>query len=400
MSLIGFFCGRTVFAAQGKDAAKIFNLCREEGITYVKTAWDGEAFLLGVEGRSASRFALLCEREGIAVEVRQRRGLPALVLRYRNRLGLLIGFFLLVLLLTLSRGVIWRIRIEGNERLSEAHILELLAENGVELGSSLRNFEPDLVEGSLLLAEKDISWISLYTVGTTLNVQVRETERGEAAETGAANLVALCDGVIERVEARDGSVVVKKGDVVRRGELLVSGVYDTPLGGTLRTAHASGEIYARTTHEFSVKIPLLYEQKVYTGREWCEKRIIFFAKKIKVFTNSRNAPPTCDIIYYEDKLSFFGGEELPFGINTVLYREYATQKVSLSPQRATEQALLEIEKELAALSGRCELLEKKFVFELTDEAYFLKCYVTCVENIAVTQPIRVTGNGDLWHKES
>ena len=389
MSLFGFFCGKTVFAASGKEAARIFNLCMEEKISYVKTVWDGASFLVSFEGRAASRFSRLCEREGITVEVRRRQGLPELLRHYRNRPGLLIGFFLLALLLLLSRGIIWNIRIEGADRLSEARILELLSENGVEVGSSLRKLNPDRVEGNILLVEKDISWISLYAVGTTLNVEIRETERGDVGEDGAANLVALCDGVIERIEVCDGNVMVKKGDVVRRGELLVSGVYDTPAGGLLRTACAAGEVYARTSYEFSVEIPLLYEKKVYTGREWCEKRINFFAKDIKVFANTGNAPPTCDIIYYEDKLSFFGGEELPLGLETVLYREYTAETVNLSAQSAAAYAFDELERELAELSARAELLEKKISFELTEEAYLLKCYITCVENIAVAQPIKI-----------
>ena len=249
MSLFGFFCGSTEFAAKGADAAKIFNLCMEEKISYVKTVWDGEAFLLRIEGRAAARFVSLCKREGIGIEVRRKRGLPEIWARYRTRSGLWIGFFLVTLLLVMSQGIIWSIRVEGNEYLSEARILALLSENGIEVGSPLRELNPDVAEGNILLAEKDISWISIYAVGTTLNVQIRETERGEASEDGAANLVALCDGVIERVEVCDGNVMVKKGDVVRQGELLVSGVYDTPAGGTVRTAYAAGEIYARTTHE-------------------------------------------------------------------------------------------------------------------------------------------------------
>ena len=389
MSLFGFFCGKTVFAASGKEAARIFNLCMEEKIFCAKTEWDGAFFLVSFEGRAASRFAQLCEREGIAVEVRQRRGMPELVRRYRSRPGLWIGFFLLALLLLLSRGIIWNIRIEGNDRISEARILELLSENGVAVGSSLRRLNPDQVEGNILLGEKDISWISVYAVGTTLNVEIRETERGDLAEGGAANLVALRDGVIERIEVCDGNVVVKKGDVVRRGELLVSGVYNTPSGGSLRAVRAEGEVYARTTYEFSVEIPLLYEKKVYTGREWCEKRIKFFAKDIKVFANTGNAPPTCDIIYYEDKVSFFGGDELPLGLETILYREYTMESVNLSPQSAAAYAFDALERELAERSVRAELLEKKISFELTEEAYLLKCYITCVENIAVAQPIKV-----------
>ena len=46
MTLFGFLAGETVFAVQGRDAAKVFNLCQKEGIPYTRTAWDGESFVL------------------------------------------------------------------------------------------------------------------------------------------------------------------------------------------------------------------------------------------------------------------------------------------------------------------------------------------------------------------
>lgn len=389
MTLFGFFAGETVFEASGKDAARIFNLCMKEKIAYGRTTWNGECFRLTAVGRSASRLLLLCEKEGIALRVCGRGGIPWLWSRYRSRLGLLIGFLTVAFLFFLSRGVIWSIRIEGNERLSDTRILALLAENGVEVGAPLREVNVDFVEGNILLAEKDISWIALNVKGTTVGVEIRESERGTAKEGGAANLVALCDGQIERIEVYDGNVTVKTGDIVRRGELLASGVYDTPMGSSLRYTRAYGEVFARTVHEYSVEIPFLHEKKVYTGREWSEKTLKFFAKSIKVFTNTGKAPPSCDIIYYNNDMSFFGGESLPVGIHTVRYREYAMEQVTLSAQAAAEHAFERLEQELSVLSERAELLEKVFSFELTEEAYLLHCRVTCMENIAVTQEIEI-----------
>ena len=389
MTLFGFLAGETVFEASGKDAARIFNLCMKERIPYGRTAWDGECFLLTAVGRAASRLLALCEREGIALRVRKQSGLRWLWARYRGRLGLLIGLFAVALLFALSRGVVWNIRSEGNERLSDARIFTLLAENGVEVGAPLGKIKPDFVEGNILLAEKDISWISVHVKGTTVGVELRETERGVREEGRATNLVALCDGQIERIEVYDGNVTVKKGDIVRRGELLASGVYDTAEGNEIRTVRAYGEVFARTVHEYSVEIPLLYQKKVYTGREWREKTLKFFAKSIKVFTNSRNAPPTCDILYYNNDMSFFGGEPLPVGIHTALYREYSLERVTLSHETAAEYAFAQLERELAELSERGELINKAISFELTEEAYLLHCRVTCIENIAVAQEIEI-----------
>jgi similar to stage IV sporulation protein len=177
--------------------------------------------------------------------------------------------------------------------------------------------------------------------------------------------------------------------VVRKGELLVSGVYDKPMDGGIRTTRAGGAVFARTTHEFTVEIPLEYEEKVYTGREWSEKTLKIFANTVKVFVNTGNVPPSCDIICYEDKLRFFNGKALPIGMCTKLYREYTYQTVTLDADAAMAYAFDSMEKKLMSLPWEAELLEKTFCYELTDEAYILNCRVICVQNIAVTQEIEI-----------
>ena len=53
------------------------------------------------------------------------------------------------------------------------------------------------------------------------------------------NLVAAETGFITRIEVRNGNAVVKVGDSVRAGDLLVSGIMDNKVGES-RTAHARG----------------------------------------------------------------------------------------------------------------------------------------------------------------
>lgn len=391
MTLFGFLAGETVFAVQGKDAAKIFNLCQKECIPYTNTAWDGESFLMCCAGRAVPRLLAVCRAQKIPLEVRKRSGIPEMFRRYKNRMGIFVGLFLSVAVFIMSRGVVWNISVEGNERLTEARILTLLAENGVEVGAPLKGLDTHVAENNILLAERDIAWITLNRKGTSIYVEVRETERPSPIKTGAANLVAGFDGKIERIEVYDGNVVVKPMDVVRKGELLVSGVYDVPMNGGIRTTRAVGEVFAKTTHEYCVEIPLKYEEKVYTGREWSEKILKIFAKDIKVFVNTGNVPSSCDIICYEDKLRFFGGRALPVGMHTKLYREYTYQTVTLDADTAMAYAFDSMEKKLMTLPRDAELLEKTFCFELTDEAYILNCRVTCVQNIAVTQEIEIEG---------
>jgi similar to stage IV sporulation protein len=144
------------------------------------------------------------------------------------------------------------------------------------------------LENRLLRASPDISWVSVNLRGTVANVQVRERQVGQSALSPEdVNLVAACDGIISSVRLLTGEVVVKPGQEVRRGELLISGVRDSKAHG-YSVVGARGEVMAQTEHTEIVRIPLQEEQKVYTGEEKCEKSIIFFKKSIKFSKNLKH----------------------------------------------------------------------------------------------------------------
>ena len=391
MDIIGFFEGRVTLCGDSRQSAAILNLLMRENIPYEKflTCREGEQVQFTLSERNAKRLLCLCEEIGICLSVCDRSGLPQLFLRYGRRGGIWVGALVATVLVYASSQVVWDIRITGNETLDAREIRSMLSESGLEIGTYLRDFDNDLVETKLLLNHREISWISINIKGTTANVEIQETVRGESGETNAANLVAARDGQIERVEAYDGSVCVKVGDVVRKGEVLVSGLYDGV--GSLRTTRARGEIYARTVREFFVEIPLEGIEKVYTGREWSEKYINFFSNRIKVFTNTGNAGATCDIIYYNSKLGIPGGVSLPIGTETVCYREYREEPALLDGQTAMEKAFSELERQLEAFvtEAGAELLSKTVEYELDETAYRIRCTVVCIENIAETREIDI-----------
>ena len=391
MDIIGFFEGRVTLRSERSQSAAILNLLMRENIPYDKflICGEGETVQFTLSERHAKRLLCLCEEVGICLFVCKRCGLPQLLSRYGRRVGIWTGALAAAVLVYASSQVVWDIRITGNETLDAREIRSMLSESGLEIGTYLRGFDNDLVETKLLLSHREISWISINIKGTTANVEIQETVRGDSGETNAANLVAARDGQIERVEAYDGSVCVKVGDVVREGEVLVSGLYDGV--GSLRTTRARGKIYARTVREFFVEIPLESTEKVYTGREWSEKYINFFSNRIKVFANTGNAGATCDIIYYNSKLKIPGGVSLPIGTEMVCYREYREETALLDGQEAMEKAFSELESQLEAFVTEtgAELLSKTVEYELDESAYRIRCTVVCIENIAETQEIDI-----------
>ena len=96
-------------------------------------------------------------------------------------------------------------------------------------------------------------------------------------------------------------------------------------------------------------------------------------------------PPTCDIIYKNGELGLSHFPKIPIGYKKTEYSEYCDEAVKLSEEEAMERAFALLDSELRKMSDNIELLSKDVDFEITDEAYILKCRLVCIENIAIVR---------------
>ncbi len=388
---MGVIMGEVLLGAEGRYGGAVLEIIRRECLS-ARRVWlteDGKMLRVRLSPAAAERLMAKCLEMNIPIELLGKRGLGYIFQKNRHRWGLWIGLVAAVALVIWSSGLVWEIDIVGNRAYTEEQICRLLAEQGLSLGTPLSRLDVDKTVQQVLLADSNIGWLAINLRGTTAHVEVVEAVRGSPDSDSPADLVATREGVIESIESYDGSVVVKVGDTVRAGELLVSGVYDTP--GGLRTTRAEGHIFARTVEEFLVEIPLVSEKKVYTGRTWCQKTIKIFSKAIKVFTNTGKMDGTCDIIEYNDELCLPGGAVLPLGMETVEYREYAVEQVTLTEEQAMEKAYRELSHRLEAFVTETDarLLEKNLCFELDEGGYRLLCRITCIMDIVRVRELTI-----------
>lgn len=386
MSLFELFGGKCVVSTPHKNAAKLLNICMRLETVYTNPKFFDGVFSIECGKSAFDRIAKACENRGIEIERSYYGGLPMLAAKYKNRLGLLVGTILAAVMVLLSLNVVWRVEVSGNESVSYTEVETLLAENGFGVGSFISSADLTLIENRIMKNDPRIAWISVNMNGTVANIEIRETKKGERRPQAAADLVAVRDGKIERIESFDGNCIVKVGDVVRAGDVLVSGIYSNE-NGDYRTTRAEGEIFARTLRQFSIEVPFEITEKVYTGRKYSEIYINFFKNYIKVFANTGKMPPTCDIIYKNGELGLPHFSDIPVGYLKTEYLEYGERIVKLSEDEAMERAFTLLDGELSAFSEKAELLRKNIEFEISDSAYILRCSVVCIENIAEVREI-------------
>ena len=387
MGIFDFFVGKHLVSTPKKNSAKLVNVCMKSEIEYKNPHFSDDVFIIECNVREVKKLEAACEKRAIELFEISRRGLPQIILKHKKRVGILVGALFTFVMVFFSLNVVWRIDFFGNVNTSTARLESVLSENGFSVGGYIPNLDLTYIENSVMQSCPDIAWVSVNLNGVVANVEIKEKNSRGLPKKDPADLVSVRDGKIERIEVYNGNCLVKVGDVVRAGEVLVSGVYQKD-GEEIRRTRADGEVLARTVREIFVEIPFKNTAKVYTGRIFSEIYVNFFKNSIKVFANTGNLHTTCDIIYENGKVGLSGFPKLPVGYDKTTYVEYQYENVVLDENEAMNMAFETLNREIGNLSPKIELLEKNIEFEITETAYILKCCIVCIENIAALKELR------------
>lgn len=397
--LLGFWCGYRVITVPRNLRGVVYDLLFRLGIEFFgeRNNKKGELSICVLQKYVPLLECELTEAEVCGVCISDRRGFPVFLRFLRHRPGFVLGTLLLLVWWYVSGRIIWDIRIDGNTVTPDSEIIALLTDLGCGYGDWIPGIDYDDVHAKFLARSETVGWLSVFMHGTVAEVQVRELVKpqpSDRAEGVYANVVAAEEGEIEIVRVFEGQSAVKKGDVVKAGDVVISGVVEKkdmnlPDGG-VRYEYASGEVIAKTARSIEVEISLSREEKVYTGAETVRKRINFFGNVVNLFQNSGIVYKKYDKIDRIKRISVFGLCFLPFWIEETVYREYAYETHEVSADRAAADAFAELRRLTDEAVGNGELLQRTVSASLADGKYRIRCLLYIERDIGTTKEFTVT----------
>ena len=282
------------------------------------------SFTVRERDREKTRSAL----SGIEYTESECLGLLGAYRRIKNKPLVFTAVFVALLITLLSSSVVWDVRIDGNERLADTEIERELERCGLEVGRPWWSLERSRIENELLSSCGDIAWININRRGSVAYVTVVEKENvGEnisESTGGYANIVASADCVIEEITVKRGVAVVKQGDTVRRGDLLISGALPEEAGGGF--CFAEGTVTGRRSDTVSVAVEREYEKKSEKSKKIASLAIKIFNFSANIFKNYGNSGDECDIIKEIKTFSLFGKAPLPLCISVEYAVEYSSER--------------------------------------------------------------------------
>ena len=273
------------------------------------------------------------------VHIKGKFGLPFYIERWKCRKPFFVGIFLAIFLLFFLSTYIWDIHIEGNLMYTDEAIIKFLEEEGIYQGMKKTSIDCDKVEKRLKENYERMSWVSAYVSGTRLMIQVKENYgilKVEAKEIKKADLVAGSDGKIISIITRCGTPLVKKGDRIKKGQVLVSG--EVPIYNDNKEivsydyVRADADIKVQMQLKYEDQVEKFQEDRIYTGRSFCSYEI-WMSNFLVHFKGLQQKYKNYDLIKKQEQMKILGDFYLPFGINILKTREYHPVTISLTKEQ-------------------------------------------------------------------
>lgn len=337
--------------------------------------------------RDLKRAEAVASKCGCEFRILQRAGLRTKYGGLKRRVALYVGLaVILTAALTLPQ-FIWTMEVSGNSTIPEDRILRELESLGIGFGTYGPSIDSQDVKNHMLARIPELEWLAINRSGGRAVVEVRE--RAETPEMidmhTITNVVAARTGIITNAQVYAGKSMVKEGQTVLQGELLVSGVAEWI--NRTQYSHAMAEIYARTWHKTTAVLPQTYTAKDPTGETEVCRTLILGKKRIKLSGNSSFSQSNCDKIITESALTLPGGIELPIRLETVTCVYYEPVEETMPDVDAyallAEESYARIRSSL--LAG--EILNTSCVQEAADGLYYYTTVAECSEQIAMEVPV-------------
>ena len=387
--MIAFLRGRVTVRVESAFPERVLNLCGANRISFDDLRWHSVTAFSFTLSRSGYRALRRCAGKlDASFTVERRSGAPFLLARVRRRYALLGGAAAFFLLLAVNSCFIWDFEVTGNDTVPTEKILRVLDECGLSWGSFGLLLAPQELCNRALPKLPELCWLTVNVRGCRACVQVEERVPKPTiySEKQTCNTVARRAALVTKVLPFDGEAKVLPGMTVLPGQLLISGVVETK--GTenpsvsARVYAGTGEVWGRTWHEITARVPLLYEQRTAEGTKKHRFALIVGKNRLQFSAKgSSNIGVGYDKITKKTQCELFGlALPLTWEHETLLAVETAPARRTRAEAEELGRALLE--RELTARLGETgSVTAKRFSSAVQGDWLIVTLSAECLEQI-------------------
>lgn len=278
MRIWHYFSGYVMIRIEGLSLEKFLNMAAREGISITHAVRLSYTVLqIQVSTYNYLKMKkLMSDKYRITVE--KKSGIPFGLRWLVHRPALLVGLVVIAAAAFAASLFVWDIRISGLEYRDALAMRQEIEARGITVGTYKRNIDFKKITTDIIIEHEEIAWLDVNYKGVIVYVDVvlAKPVPELVDEDTPCNIVAAKDAYIESVIALCGRPAVDKGDTVREGDVLISGlIWDEGMPRMLFAAR--GKVVGNVWYTGTASKSLFKETREKTGKTQIE-RIITIGK--------------------------------------------------------------------------------------------------------------------------
>ena len=386
--LLEYISGYVNIVIEGYYIEQFINICNNKHIDLWNIKKENSIKVFAsIYIKDFKKLKQICKKTKCKIKIQNKKGLPFVVKKYKKRKFFFIFLLLIILTIILLSNFIWNIEIEGDIDIPKEEILELAKSEGLDIGKRKGAVDTKAVINKIRLERDDISWVGIEIDGTNAIIKlVKADEKPEIINDDEyCNIVADKNAMILKVSAQNGTPLVKEGDIVTNGDIVVAGWMEGKYTGK-QYVHAQAEVQAKVWYTTTEKVYLKETEKVETGQ-------IEYSYSVKINNFQINLPKSLpkfqkyDTIEEDKKLKLFSNFYLPFELVKYTYKEYEEKPLIHSFEEAKQIGIDRAKESLQEKIDGKEILDKQV--KVRTETDYIEVEVTyeVKENIGIKEKI-------------
>lgn len=383
---------------RGDEAAQIVTMLQRRGHTLRRVRVYRKTATLIIPLSDFSDLYILCRRHHVKMRFIERIGLVFWLKKVRRRKSMVLGPLLFVAILYIASSLIWQVSVTGVSEDTAAAIRDAAADAGISVGA-WRWSVGDLtaVQDRVLAKVPSLIWVGATMNGSTAKLEAIEKVPGtDEKPLKPQDIVAKQPGVIEYVYATRGKVVVKSGQVVRPGDVLITG--NLSEDGT--QVPAQGKVMAEVWYTSRIILPLKVPQSGLTGESVGKDYLVFGNLPVRIW--GWKATSYQDAVEQTVQSEWRVGDvQLPIQYRHVEMEETTKSAYTLSRRQAASKAqALALQDVQGRIGSEGTLLEQRILHQKVSHGKLYETVLTKVEQdigaaraIPKVEPQKQTNDG-------
>jgi len=339
---------------EGFFIERFVNLCLQRDVQI----WDVERINEGsinvkVYYNNLESISEIAETTHCKIEILEKKGVPFFVNRYKHRKIFVILIALIAVIISVMNMFVWKIEIKGNFTIPIEEIREVLIEVNIKAGMLKRDIDTEAAKLDIVLKRNDIAWVGINIHGNRVIVEVVEKKLAEEDiyKDTVGNIISDKSGIVEKIYVAEGTAVVKKGEIIEKGTVLISGIVSngiTTKAGILgedlssagiRFVRAEGDVIVKTTYVEKTKIPMEKDIVTKTGNVEKSYKMKINNYSINLINKVTNFEKY-DTITNEKTFSLFGQFDTPITLVEERFEEIKIDRIKYTKKQAEDLGII------------------------------------------------------------